>query len=124
MTYDDVGNIVDFQRASARVSQLENYDKRASSVLKFIDGNEIEEDNDKDEFFDFKEINTTKKVNNLLLIPSVYSLLFVTCLDYSKQDGETIAKKGWLKTNIYGKTTTQEVMMMRYLLYCVLIFVA
>jgi hypothetical protein len=44
-------------------------------------------------------------------------------MDFSKEDDEKIAKKGWLKINHYGVTTTQDVMMMRYFLYCNLIFV-
>lgn len=48
------------------------------------------------------------------LIGSVYSLFYISLLDFSKEDDEKIAKKGWLKKNMYGVGTTQDVYMMRY----------
>jgi hypothetical protein len=54
----------------------------------------------------------------------VYSLFYISLLDFSKEDDEKIAKKGWLKKNVYGVGTTQDVYMMRYFSYSNIIFVA
>jgi len=43
-------------------------------------------------------------------------------LDWSNQDGQVVAKKGWLKKNHFGTSNTQDVLMMRYWLICFLIF--